>query len=147
MIGFLKQSNLTDIASQGAGATGLKQTGPRPGANNVGPAATSNFIKSGVMTAGAAKDAKPESVATGSTPATTSNFLKSGICVASPAPASSLPTIPEEEEPQQSKGSRNKKKRMNKKKNKQAGEKYEPVSVPSKEEMMKVYSVGMAAAD
>jgi hypothetical protein len=121
----------------------------------VSPATTSNFVKSGVMAAGASKTSLPKPAAEDSTPATTSNFLKSGICVATPVPTpSTLPATPSPTSPAPSapetapKPTKSWKRRQNKKKNQAGGEgKYEPVPVPKMEEMMKVYSVGMAAAD
>ena len=122
MIGFLKESNLTDLALSGAGGTGLK----RPAT----PARSANTVQA----------APAEVVEVGDTFAGFSGFTAAGVFTLDAAA---------EQAPKPATNDRRKGKKT---KGKQAAtsspqQGYQPVSIPSREEMIQVYTVGLAAAD
>ena len=126
MIGFLKQSNLSDIASIGAGGTGLIRSDPNQRLANVVDAADE------VMT-----EQIPDAYAV------SSGFLQAGVMTVGAEPSAEASTSKRA-------GKRRGARRGNRgpsSTSAQASTSYTPVTCPPAKEMSAAFTVGLAVAD
>ena len=128
MIAFLQQSNLTDIARQGAGGTGLSKPkmAIRPGFANV------------VEAAGEGSGDRD------SFPGFSSGFSEAGVLTITDS-TMAQPSTSTAAKSKKAKGKQPRRGPSSSSGDKAA--KYQPVDVPPKDELMKVYTIGLAAAD